>query len=50
LSETTISKDQDAIEEVGLQSNTKAKGKTVPQLSQKPRPLKKIIENALVDL
>jgi len=47
LSETTISKDQDAIEEVSLQSNTKVNGKSVPRPSRKPRPSKKVIENAL---
>jgi hypothetical protein len=49
LSEVTISKDQDIVEEVNLQSNTKASSKTSIQLSWKPRPLQKIIENILVE-
>jgi hypothetical protein len=49
LSEVTVSKDQDIVKEVNLRSNTKAGSKTSIQLSQKPRPLQKIIENTLVE-
>jgi hypothetical protein len=49
FSESTISKNQDTIEEVDLRSNTKAGSKTVLQPSRKSRPLQKIIENTLVE-
>ena len=49
LSEGTISKDQDTIEEVDLRSNTKAGSKTVLRPSRKSRPSQKIIENTLVE-
>jgi hypothetical protein len=49
LSEVTISKDQDTIEEVNLRSNFKTGSKTALQPSRKSRPLQKIIENTLVE-
>jgi len=49
LSEVTVSKDQDVVEEVNLWSNTKAGSKTSIRPSRKPRPSQKIIENALVE-
>jgi hypothetical protein len=48
-SSAIVSKDQELIEEVDLQDNTKAGSKRVSRFSRKSKPSKKMVENALID-